>query len=152
MNTQSNVMISNNTLELLPGSSFSFTLTNTWSDINEEANFVFENNVVTGSKSGTLRGAPAGLVGANSIVLRNNQMGEVQINGGSRINVINNDIESSIGSNGVKFTSDAPLTSFIDNVIRIYPSQTPLQVECVKVVDNVVLTTVTFENQECIEL
>ena len=79
-------------------------------------------------------------------------MGEVQINGGSRINVINNDIESSIGSNGVKFTSDAPLTSFIDNVIRIYPSQTPLQVECVKVVDNVVLTTVTFENQECIEL
>ncbi|WP_203258686.1 right-handed parallel beta-helix repeat-containing protein [Hyunsoonleella ulvae] len=151
MNTLSNVLIENNEIMMLAGSTFGLVLTNSWDSVTEEANFIVRGNTITGTKSGTERGAPSSVIGANSITLENNNMGEIQINGGRDINVIDNKIEGSIGSNGVLFYADAPNTLFDSNEITIYPTKTPLNIDCVAMANGISLSSTTFENQQCIE-
>ncbi len=151
-NTVYNVLVEGNQIDMQNGSSFALVLTNEWSGV-EPADFIFRGNTIIGSKPGTQSGAPASLLGANSLLLDSNNMGELQINGGNSMIIVDNIIEGSIGSHGIKFYEDAPNTEISGNEITIYSSQTPLARECVFIVDGLNLSnSVTIEGNECIDL
>lgn len=150
MNTLKNVTIENNTIEMTSEAPFAVNLTNAWNE-QGEANFIFKNNILTGGKSGTERGAPPTLIDANSITFEGNKMGELQISGGKNINIFNNEIEAAIGQNGILFYSDVPNTKLRNNKVTIYKSKTPLDINCVQLAKNVILSSTIFEGQECIE-
>lgn len=151
MNTMKNVTIEENSVYMTSGAVFAVALVNEWDDTLNDANFIFKNNTVTGGEEGTERGAAPTFVGGNSIIVEDNVMGEIQFGTGSNIDVLNNNIEAEIGHDGILFKSDISNVSFDSNTITIYPSQTPLQVECIQIPDNINLTSVTFDNQVCIE-
>ncbi|CAH8286153.1 parallel beta helix pectate lyase-like protein [Mariniflexile fucanivorans] len=150
INTMKNVLIENNVIDMLSGAPFVMTLYNEWSET-VSSNFIIKNNIFKGTKSGTERGAPPALIGTNTITFEGNKTGEIQITGGRNMIFSNNEIEAAIGQNGVLFYADAPNTKFQSNKITTYPSQTPLKINCIKVATNIQLSSVSFENQECIE-
>lgn len=151
MNTMKNVLIEDNEIHMLSGATFAVVLVNEWDDNSSEAEFVFKGNRVTGEQAGIERGAPPNLVNSNSITIENNELGELQFASSENINIINNDIEAQIGHNGIKINNDISNSIFDSNTITIYPSLTNLQVECIRIPDDITLTAVTFENQTCIE-
>jgi hypothetical protein len=114
MNTSKNVIIENNTIEMLAGSTFSFTINNKWNEAGD-ANFVIKNNIVKGNLIGSKNGAPAGLFGANSLTVLNNEMGPIQINGGSNMVFKDNIIDTNKGESGMLFFTDCPVSSFTNN-------------------------------------
>lgn len=151
MNTSKNVVVERNSIDMLSGGTFSFVLDNKWNG-NGASGFVVSDNSVTGFKPNTEKGAIASLLGGFSIVFRNNDLGEVQINGGRDMEIIGNDIEGSIGSNGIRLTNDSPNLKIQNNTTTIYPSMTPLQIECVSIMEGVTLSSnVVIEGNECIE-
>ncbi|APU11334.1 hypothetical protein A5M85_13910 [Cellulophaga lytica] len=152
MNTMENVIIEDNILEMQEGANFSFSLQNKWDDISS-SNFLIENNKVTGLKTKSNTGAPPSLIVGNSIEIIDNKFGDVQLNtGASNILLRGNEIDANIGASGILFYDDSPNSVFSENVIIIYPSETPLKIEAVKTSKDVTLSNdVTIENNEIIE-
>lgn len=137
-NTIKNVLIDSNEIHMLQGSSFALSLGNTWNETSN-ANFVVRGNVVTGESSNT--GAPGVLIAANSIEFSENNIGDLQINGGENMELTGNIINAPIGAHGILFYSDAPNSTVADNSITIYPSRTPLNVQCITQANGVSLSS-----------
>lgn len=152
MNTMENVLIEDNALEMQVGANFSLALDNKWSK-DLDSNFVIKNNTITGVKTDSETGAPPGLIVGNSIELIDNKFGDVQLNtGASNIILRGNEIDANIGASGILFYDDSPNSVFSENVIIIYPSETPLKIEAVKISKDVTLSNnVSIENNEIIE-
>lgn len=140
-NTMHNVLVDNNEIVMMTGANFAFALNNEWSNASSSANFVISNNSVSGNKSNSTTGAPPSLLGANSIDFINNNSGDIQINGGSRMKITGNNIDANIGEDGIYFGADAPNSTVADNSITIYPSRTPLNVQCITQANGVSLSS-----------
>ena len=152
MNTMQNVLIENNEIHMLSSATFAVVLTNEWDDNSNEADFIFTGNTITGEKTGNDRGAPPNLINSNSITIDNNTFGELQFSGGENMNITNNVLEAEIGHNGILINGEITNTIFDTNVITIYPSQTPLSIECVSIKDGITIPdSTTFTNQNCTE-
>tara|TARA_R110002049_G_scaffold293219_7_gene478118 strand:+ start:3645 stop:5723 length:2079 start_codon:yes stop_codon:yes gene_type:complete len=150
MNTIENVTIEGNILEMQKGANFSFALVNKWNKT-ENANFIIDNNTVTGFKSASLSGAPPSLIAGNYIEVANNKFGDIQINtGANNLIVKGNEIDANIGASGIRFYDDAPNSVFSNNKIILYTSNTPLKIEAIRVASSMKLTSV-IENNEVIE-
>ncbi len=150
INSTSNTVIEENTVDMLDGSTFALNLYNSWAGTGD-ANFVVKNNIVTGTK-GNDTGAPTSLIGANSISVLNNKLGSVQITDGGNIEFKNNDIDAEINKDGLIFNSDCPNSTFTENNITLYTSKTPLNIEWVKIKDGVQLSnSVTVDANTFIE-
>ncbi|WP_406683892.1 hypothetical protein N1F78_14540 [Seonamhaeicola sp. MEBiC1930] len=127
INTTKNTLIEENTIEMLSGSTFALNLYNEWSG-SGDANFLVNNNLVIGTK-GNDSGAHTSLIGASSIKVTNNKLGCVQITKGDNITFTGNVIDAEINKDGLQFNSDCPNSSFTDNTIILYTSQTPLNIK-----------------------
>ncbi|MEZ4975932.1 MAG: right-handed parallel beta-helix repeat-containing protein [Flavobacteriaceae bacterium] len=146
MNTLHNVTIEQNDIHMTGNAPFAMTL----SGISD--NFVVKNNTITGSNQGTVSGAPPSLLSNNNLEYSNNNGGEIQISGGSNMLIQGNVSEARINKDGVVFSNDSPNTILSNNQIIIYPSQTPLAVNCIKVNSGINLTGVSLnDNNICIE-
>ena len=151
-NTMHNVTIDNNEIQLTEDATFAAVLVNRWSeDFTDEANFIFSNNTITGEKEGSERGAPPTQFWGNSCTIQDNYMGELQFGSGNNVNVIGNKIEAPIHKSAILINNQITNTSFTSNEITIYPSITNIAVECVKIAEDIDLSTITFTDQECIE-
>lgn len=152
-NTMYNVLIDDNTIDIMDGGTFAAVLVNRWSEENtEEANFVFSNNTITGKKEGSESGAPPVQVFGNSATLNNNTIGELQFGSSSNIKVLENIIEAPTHQNGILINSEITNTMFDSNEVIIYTSKTPLSINCVKIADDVILPeSTTFTNEICTE-
>lgn len=151
-NTVKNVAIEGNNVHMLPGANFSMSLGNDWSS-SSSANFVVSNNIISGNKSNSSTGAPPSLIGANSIDYKNNDSGDIQINGGRNINISDNNIDANIGEHGILFYDDAPNSNIENNSITVYTSQTPLNVQCITQANGVSLSSSVniSNNNSCTE-
>ena len=152
MNAMENVTISDNTINMQAGANFSLSLDSEWSKTSS-ANFIVQNNTIRGFKSASETGAPPSLISANSISILDNDFGDVQINGASNVTLSGNKIDANIGEHGILFYSDLPNSTIKNNIITIYPSKTPLQVECIKTANNVSLSSsvIIEDNNTCNE-
>ncbi|QXP61741.1 hypothetical protein [Olleya sp. HaHaR_3_96] len=54
--------------------------------------------------------------------------------------IIHNEIDANIGEHGLLFYADPINSNFTDNTITVYPSQTPLNVDCLRTDDNITLS------------
>ncbi|UKM63950.1 right-handed parallel beta-helix repeat-containing protein [Flavobacteriaceae bacterium GSB9] len=150
INTTKNTLIEENSIEMLSGSTFALNLYNSWSG-EVDANFIVNNNIVTGSKTNDT-GAHTSLIGANSISVTNNKLGCVQITGGEDTTFTGNEIDAEINKNGLFFNADCPNSSFKFNTIIIYTSKTPLEISAVDYETGLNLSsTVALENNTVIE-
>ncbi len=154
INTMKNVNINNNTIEMLEGANFALVIANEWNSTTEESNFIIKNNTITGVKTASETGAPPCLIGANYVTITENNFGDVQINGGSNINLTKNDIDANIGASGIAFSKDAPNSIFSNNNnnITTYPSKTPLSIKCIETKNGITLSnSVITTPNNCIE-
>lgn len=151
MNTLHKITIKDNTIEMQETGLFAFVLDNKWTK-SDDASFIVNNNTVTGKRAGSKSGAPACLVGANSLHFTNNSVGDLQIAGGSYMQFEDNIFDASTGAHGILFNKDCPHTSFTKNKTIIYPSKTPLDVKCIKMKDGITLSgSVKMQNNTCVE-
>ncbi len=152
INTMKNVNINNNTIEMLEGANFALVIANEWNSTTEESNFIIKNNTITGVKTASETGAPPCLIGANYVTITENHFGDVQINGGSNINLTKNNIDANIGASGIAFSKDAPNSIFSNNNITTYPSKTPLSIKCIETKNGITLSnSVITTPNNCIE-
>jgi hypothetical protein len=155
-NTMYNVLIDNNDIDLTDTAAFSAYLINRWSEDNDdEADFVFSNNNITGQEEGSESGAPTLQLSGNSMTIENNSLGSLQISSsGNNLNILSNEIEAPIHKSGVTMSLDITNTAFDSNKVIIYPSLTNTSVECIKYTagdSEELSSSVTFNEEECIE-
>ncbi len=152
INTLKNVTISDNSIEMLKGANFSMVIANEWNSSTEKSNFIIQNNTIKGVKTASTTGAPPSLIGANYVTITKNNFGDIQINGGSNMNIIDNKIDANIGASGIALSKNPPNSNFSDNDITIYTSKTPLSIQCVETKAGVNLSSsVTITPNNCTE-
>ncbi len=153
INTTTNTVIEGNTIDMLGGSTYAFALYNNWEGELGimSANFVVQNNIVTGTK-GNDTGAPTSVIGANSISVLNNSLGAILISGGKNTIFKNNIVDAELNKSGFEFTADCPNSNFSENTITIYSSKTPLAISLVKLAQGIKLSSsLSMENNELIK-
>uniref|UniRef100_UPI004047BCCC hypothetical protein n=1 Tax=Mariniflexile sp. TaxID=1979402 RepID=UPI004047BCCC len=109
-----------------------------------------KDNVVKGSGD-SKSGADSTLINADFISFINNSFGAVIINGGSYILFEGNKTDASKGYEGLKFNSDCPNSTFIDNEITYYKSKSSF-VSCITIKTGINLSgSILIEKNSCIE-